>query len=131
MTFSDVSGFKSQWTNIFSIQENFIDSIYSEYYIPNEINQELLNEAGANGKPIRMVNGKYDPGAMLYSNFSQDYTDRSYQKYRDMHDIVLFEPVHRYLRSYYKEIKMIVSEGFRDLMSLSTAEGARLCIGHF
>ena len=43
--FSDMSGYKELNTNIHSLQENYLDVVNLKYFLPNEIEQEFIEES--------------------------------------------------------------------------------------
>mmetsp|Transcript_22269 Transcript_22269/g.34447 ORF Transcript_22269/g.34447 Transcript_22269/m.34447 type:complete len:800 (-) Transcript_22269:1038-3437(-) len=55
--FSDMSGYKEVETHLYSVQDNFLETANPAYYMLNEVNQDLLDEAKAEGITFPTVKG--------------------------------------------------------------------------
>lgn len=124
--FSDYTGYKTVMTNIHGVQENFLEVTNLQYYLGNELDQDFLDEKERLGEDVvRLPNGKIDPIRLLYS----DVGTGEDQKSVDPHDLVIDNFREEATGTYTKEIKAVVAEGYRDVLSLDTTRPARLCIG--
>lgn len=50
--FMDFAGFKESTAAVYTVEENYMDVIDQEYYLPTEFDQELVEEAEKAGVPI-------------------------------------------------------------------------------
>lgn len=125
--FSDMCGYKELNTNIHSIQENYLSVVNLKYYLPNEIEKELLDEYQKNGEEVpKTSTGFVDVVSAIYSNKSlneQVFNDK------DPHKLQVMNWPDDIPSTYLKEIKVVLPEGFRDVISLDTTRPARICIG--
>jgi len=126
--FSDFTGYKTVNTNIHAIQRNFLEVTKLKYYIPNEIEQEVIDAHRAEGEEVRLLEtGDVDPVQFLFSDKAlSDSEQTSSDPYG-----VSFENNPRSFDSlqYMKEVKVLVPEGYRDVLSLDTSRPARICVG--
>jgi ABC-type antimicrobial peptide transport system permease subunit len=79
------------------------------------------------GEEIQYLpSGDIDPVPLIFSNLTLDGTEGAT---RDPHGISISNFAPDTESDYYEEIKVIVPEGYRDVLSLDTKRGARICIG--
>jgi|LauGreDrversion4_2_1035121.scaffolds.fasta_scaffold283489_3 hypothetical protein len=88
--------------------------VNSEYYMPREI-QEGLNLTYIPGTSI------VDPVQALYSNQSLDQDDTMYDPY-NVTSTYLYPN-----KSPIPELKLLIPEGYRDVLSLDTTTQGRIC----
>ena len=82
-----MSGYKNLGTNIYSLQENYLDTVDAKYYLPNEFEQEFIDESNRLGIPIKYLpNGKIDPISLLYSDVALN--EKKYED-KDPYDFVI------------------------------------------
>jgi len=181
--FSDLAGYKSFDSEIFAVQENFLKVTNREYYMLDEMDQEML-KADSEGEVSKFPDGRFDAVEAIYSNL----TLRPHGGAKDIHGVVYdVEEQRRWAQQdprysssgdqfttvgldededeneartgevtdaelddgelpdvsegeeaeaeegeheqFLDEIKIIVSEGFRDILALDTERAARLCLG--
>lgn len=101
-----------------------------DYYLPNEFEPGLIEASESTDdetqKVNKLSNGQYDVFDALYSNL----TLNPFENGPDQHDIVVTnneDQIADY--SYLDEIKILISEGFRDVLSMDTSQIGRLCVG--
>lgn len=122
-----MAGYKDHETNIYSVQKNFLDVATTKFYLLNEIDQDLVDEANRLGTPLRTTDkGDYNAIDALYSDLAlEDDPDLA-----DPHEVVYYTKPDELEteRSKYDQIKLTVPEGFRDTLSLTTKRSAKLCV---
>uniref|UniRef100_A0A7S3CJT1 ABC3 transporter permease C-terminal domain-containing protein n=1 Tax=Strombidium rassoulzadegani TaxID=1082188 RepID=A0A7S3CJT1_9SPIT len=126
-----MAGYKNLRTNVYSIQENFIETGNSKYYLLNEADQEAIDEASEDGIEFNTINGFVDAVQLLYSNASVSVLNITEpdEKYNDPEGIRVRNDPEESKRTFYDEIKLIIPEGLRNPQSLDTNRPSRLCIG--
>jgi hypothetical protein len=76
--FSDFLGFKSYTTDIVALPRNFIDISNPYFYVLDEFDQELIDEAKSMGSDIpKAGNGQYDAVKALYENMATTPTSET------------------------------------------------------
>ena len=76
--FSDISGYKQVKTNIYSIQQNFLNSTNLRYYLPNEIDHSVLDQPN---NLTRIPGGNINSPDLLYTNLGIDANDTLEDEY--------------------------------------------------
>jgi len=95
--------------------------------MPNEIEQGYIDEMNRLGQPIEYLpSGNIDPVPLIFSNLTLEDTKG---KSRDPYGLSISNVKPEQESSYLEEVKVIVPEGYRDVLSLDTQRGARICIG--
>lgn len=125
--FSDYTGYKTVRTNVHAIQRNFLEVTKLKYYIPNEVEARGVEGLRARGEEVKtLATGDVDPVQLLFSDAG---LEESEQTSKDPYQIGIENWPTERASQYMKEIKVIVPEGYRDVLSLDTTRPARLCIG--
>jgi len=129
--FADMAGYKNLRTNVYSIQENFIETGNSKYYLLNEADQEAIDEASEDGIEFNTINGFVDAVQLLYSNASVSVLNITEpdEKYNDPEGIRVRNNPEESKRTFYDEIKLLIPDGLRGVQSLDTTRPSRVCIG--
>lgn len=98
-----------------------------KYYIPNEIDQSAIDAHQSAGVGVtRLETGDIDPVQFLFSDLA---LDDSGQTTKDPYGVGIENWPSEKASQYMKEIKVLVPEGYRDVLSLDTSRPARICIG--
>jgi len=110
--YSDETGYKSINTKVYSVWRNYLNVVDLEYYIPVEIEKDLPLPKLANGD-LDVVQALYDDSNL---HPSADGT-------KDPHKVVKdnWPSSNSETKNVTQGIKVLVPEGFRMPMSLSTA----------
>lgn len=125
--FSDMTGFKEVNTNLHAIQPNFLDTVNLKYYLPTELQDDIIKEYKEKGEPIKMLeNGQIDPIQFIFS----DYALEENQEEKDPYNLSIDNFPDQSQSQYMKQIKVIIPEGYRDVLSLDTTRAARLCLNN-
>lgn len=77
---SDNSGYKSLAANMYSVNENYLESISSEFIMIDEVNQDVIDEAKEAGNPINITDNG-DPHIIEVLN--SDYGLKKYTEDQD------------------------------------------------
>jgi len=107
------SGFNEAEVRLYGMQENYLQIVNSDYYMPNEIQKGL-------DLPYIQKTSLRDAVYALYSNQSLDPNDNEWNPY----NVTTYDyfgdtkPI--------PEIKLLIPEGYRDILSLDTTTQARL-----
>ena len=114
-----MAGYKPCRSEVYSVQRNYLNVLDLKYYYPNEFEEELLEASKKTNDPEQKVNklsdGQWNAMDTIYSNL----TVESFEGDRDKGDIVVSnEPLRQ--GELLDQIKVLVPEGFRDVLSLST-----------
>ena len=119
--FADFSAFKQFDVSVYSVEQNFLDVTIPKFYMPNEIEEELISEFSDEIR--RLDNGKFNAVDAIYSNGTlKDIGDS-----RDQHNLTVSNRDEVDSETSTDEIKIIIPEGFRDVLALDSSRGARLC----
>lgn len=113
---------------MYSVKPNFLDVTNTKYYLPNEVDQTVIEGQAKIGNPVNKTSAGY------YNVIDLLYSDLGLQKEptkMDVKDILFYNDYEseKTNRTYFKEIKMTIPEGFRDIYSQNTLRPARLRIG--
>ena len=101
-----------------------------KYYILNEVNQELIDESNRVNQPLNKIGGKYDPASLIYSNLTYTtYEPDEIEGLEDPYEIRILNDKVDVNRQNYDDLKVLLPEGFRDVLSIDTSKKARICIG--
>ena len=122
-----MASYKDHRTNVYSVQSNFLDVATTKFYLLNEIDQDLVDEANKQGTPLRTTDkGDFNSIDAIYSDLAlEDDPD-----VEDPYELVYYNnpKVFESKRTKYDQIKLTVPEGFRDTLSLDTKRSAKLCV---
>ena len=89
--------------------------------MPNEIEEELISEFSDDIR--RLDNGEYNAVDAIYSNGTLKDIGNS----RDQHNLTVSNKDELEKETSMDEIKIIIPEGFRDVLALDSSRGARIC----
>ena len=68
-TFSDMTGYKTVTTNLYSISRNFLEVMNLNYYMPNELDAAAISDLKASGKEVTYLStGDIDPVQFLFND---------------------------------------------------------------
>jgi hypothetical protein len=66
--FADMSGFKQFDVNLYAVEENYLNVTDTKFYMPNEIEQALIDEAG--DKITKLPSGNINAIDAIFSNLT-------------------------------------------------------------
>jgi hypothetical protein len=117
MAISGASGFGKIEAMFMTVDENFLDTAFQQFYVPAEVQDIQLPT---------LSTGEKDSIAALYSDEGlTEFNDRDvYNIYSN--EGIYVEPDEKYLHTKY--VKLVIPEGLRSPLGVDTKSPGRLCI---
>ena len=120
--FSDYSGYKQLSSQTYSVPRNYLNVVDTEYYFPVEEQDDIKDEMPSLGKD------KPDIMAALYSDTNIAPTPDGTLDPLEITKWNFPNPFYWEDQNVTEQIKVIIPEGLRDPLSMTTKRDARICI---
>mmetsp|Transcript_3667 Transcript_3667/g.2739 ORF Transcript_3667/g.2739 Transcript_3667/m.2739 type:complete len:178 (+) Transcript_3667:647-1180(+) len=121
--FASACGFNQVPASIYSVQENYLQVVDLDYYMPTEVQDDIYVPELETGQPD-----------MIYTLYTTDGLTE-FDGNKDIDNVITslsqFQEAQseRFFSTYTPNIKVVIPEGLRDVLSIDTNVTAKVCIG--